>query len=225
MNIVLESKKWLETHMWHTKRMKMVNIWGYRLASRPNTKSARVIYRASTRLSIIHDASYWSCLQLEGELDDIEKVVKTLTDPTASAVASERYNKGNRVGTGYLYQYLSYPKKLISPISFLWKPETKDTLWLWVHPAGRNEALEAIKTAIEKQHVNNKVQFSDLHNEILRFDLTGPRSTALLQAILDPINDTDAGNKVWHALKDLRSSTSLPPGAVIGLTVHDPRLK
>jgi len=26
-------KKWLETHLWHTKRMHMENIWGYRLVS------------------------------------------------------------------------------------------------------------------------------------------------------------------------------------------------
>jgi len=24
-------KKWLETHIWHTKRMRMENMWGYRL--------------------------------------------------------------------------------------------------------------------------------------------------------------------------------------------------
>ena len=24
-------KKWLETHVWHAKRMKMIEIWGYKL--------------------------------------------------------------------------------------------------------------------------------------------------------------------------------------------------
>ncbi|KAI8878116.1 POPLD-domain-containing protein, partial [Backusella circina FSU 941] len=157
--------------------------------------------QTSTKLSILHDASYWACFELKGQLKDIA------------------------IGMGYLYQYLSYPKKLISPISFLWKPETKDTLWLWVHPAGINEALEAIKIAIEKQDVKDTVQFRDLREDILRFDFTGPRSTALLQAILEPVNNVDAGNRLWNGLKDLRSSTSLPPGAVIGLTVNDPRLK
>ena len=28
---VLEDKKWLETHLWHAKRMRMENMWGYRL--------------------------------------------------------------------------------------------------------------------------------------------------------------------------------------------------
>jgi hypothetical protein len=42
--IIVGQKRWLETHIWHAKRMHMKNIWGYRLvsmqcfisASRPN---------------------------------------------------------------------------------------------------------------------------------------------------------------------------------------------
>jgi hypothetical protein len=26
-----DDKTWLETHLWHAKRMKMSNMWGYRL--------------------------------------------------------------------------------------------------------------------------------------------------------------------------------------------------
>jgi hypothetical protein len=29
--MALEDKKWLETHLWHAKRMHMENMWGYRL--------------------------------------------------------------------------------------------------------------------------------------------------------------------------------------------------
>ena len=31
--ICLGDKKWLETHLWHAKRMHMENMWGYRLVS------------------------------------------------------------------------------------------------------------------------------------------------------------------------------------------------
>lgn len=136
-----------------------------------------------------------------------------------------RFIKGNRLGTTNLYDYLGYPTKLICPISFLWKPKTNDTIWLWIHPSAINEALTFIKVAIKETEAAH-VELNDLRNEILKFELTGPRSTALLQAILDPVPDeTVRGNTVWKDLKQLRSSCSLSPGSVLGLLVQDPRLK
>jgi ribonuclease P/MRP protein subunit POP1 len=135
-----------------------------------------------------------------------------------------RYIKGNRSGSTNLYEYLGYPTKLICPISFLWKPKTKDTIWLWIHPASFNEALTFIKKAIQETKATN-IQLTDLRDQILRFELTGPRSTPLLQSILDPVSDNSVGNSVWKDLSQLRSSCSLSPGSVIGLVVQDPRLK
>ena len=40
-----KDKKWLETHLWHAKRMKMVTKWGYRLALCCNDKGVRANYR------------------------------------------------------------------------------------------------------------------------------------------------------------------------------------
>ncbi|RCH82061.1 hypothetical protein CU098_000584, partial [Rhizopus stolonifer] len=219
-----KSKKWLETHMWHTKRMKMNDIWGYRIASRPNTKSVRITYRSFTRLSIVHDASYMGCIELKGNTEEIIRALDTVTDAGSPSVGSERYIKGNRLGSTHLYEYLGYPTKLICPITFLWKP-SKDALWLWAHPSAFNEAMIFIKKALQETKSNN-VHISDLRDDILRFDLTGPRSTALLQAILDPVADQDIkGNQVWQDLSQLRSSSSLSPGSVIGLVVNDPRLR
>jgi len=31
-----KDKTWLETHIWHAKRMKMENMWGYRLVRTDN---------------------------------------------------------------------------------------------------------------------------------------------------------------------------------------------
>ncbi|KAI8970247.1 ribonucleases P/MRP protein subunit POP1-domain-containing protein [Mycotypha africana] len=220
-----KSKKWLETHIWHTKRMKMNDIWGYRIASRPNTKSVRTIYRSFTRLSIIHDASYMACIELSGVKEEIVKVMNTMTDLGLPSVGSERYIKGNRCGTTHLYEYLGYPTKLICPISFLWKFNSQDTIWLWIHPSAITEALVFLKKAIKEQKATS-IQLRDLRDEVLRFELTGPRSTALLQAILDPIQDgTINGNQIWKNLHQLRSSCSLSPGTVIGLIVNDPRLR
>ena len=39
----LDQNQWLETHIWHAKRMKMVNQWGYRLVRRSNHLGRREI--------------------------------------------------------------------------------------------------------------------------------------------------------------------------------------
>ncbi|KAF9230624.1 FAT domain-containing protein [Melanogaster broomeanus] len=40
-------KTWLETHIWHAKRAKMENMWGYRLAATPTEKAFRPSHHAS----------------------------------------------------------------------------------------------------------------------------------------------------------------------------------
>ena len=56
---------WLESHLWHAKRMKMIDMWGYRLALHPNDKSVRAAHRAvksSCLLQVLHfimTVSYW----------------------------------------------------------------------------------------------------------------------------------------------------------------------
>lgn len=36
---ILVDKTWLETHIWHAKRMKMENMWGYRLVRNDSQSS------------------------------------------------------------------------------------------------------------------------------------------------------------------------------------------
>jgi hypothetical protein len=52
-NLLLEYNRrqkryvWLETHLWHAKRFRMTEKWGYKLADFPNDKSFRACYRAT----------------------------------------------------------------------------------------------------------------------------------------------------------------------------------
>ena len=48
-----DNKVWLETHIWHAKRMKMVPQWGYSLAERSCNKGVRVNYRFMKKGSLI----------------------------------------------------------------------------------------------------------------------------------------------------------------------------
>lgn len=59
-----KSGKWLETHLWHAKRMKMVEKHGIKIALEPNQKSARSLYRAACFEAVVHDASYEKVIKL-----------------------------------------------------------------------------------------------------------------------------------------------------------------
>ncbi|CAO3587888.1 unnamed protein product [Absidia cylindrospora] len=225
--------RWLPTHKWHIKRMKMENWWGYRLAAHPMYKSRRVNYRSFTKISLLHDASYQGCLQIHGSQKLVTELLNKFTDPLLPSIGSNRFKKGTRIGHSYFYSQGEYPTNLISPITFLWRSSTTDndaTLWLWTHPSAFEIIQQQIQDAASLMKTP-QVKVQDLRKDFARFELTGPRSKDLLQAILVPVDghDNNQANSVnaqlWTSLQHVRSGCVLPNGAVIGLTVQDPRLR
>jgi ribonuclease P/MRP protein subunit POP1 len=57
--------RWLSTHLWATKRMRMINYHGYKIAFTPNDKSFRSAYRHFRHNSCLIDLSYYQCLCLK----------------------------------------------------------------------------------------------------------------------------------------------------------------
>lgn len=86
---------------------------------------------------------------------------------------------------------------MIAPATFLWKQETSTEesmdvdelskngqLWVWIHPSAFDQAHESIKKTLADLKLSDDVGIKDLENSLVIFDFTGPRSTALLQAVL-----------------------------------------
>ncbi|KAG1733032.1 ribonucleases P/MRP protein subunit POP1-domain-containing protein [Suillus paluster] len=113
-------KSWLETHIWHAKRMKMENMWGYRLAVTPTEKSFRPSHRASMHGSILHDASYSSLIELKGPEKILRNVLDLCCDPQCTGM--KRSMSGSRVLETDLYKSGSYPFDLIAPVTIMWRP-------------------------------------------------------------------------------------------------------
>ncbi|RDB17942.1 Ribonucleases P/MRP protein subunit POP1 [Hypsizygus marmoreus] len=115
-------KLWLETHIWHAKRMKMENMWGYRLAVHPTEKSFRPSHRASVHGSIIHDASYFSLIELKGPEKILKTILESCCDPQGLGPGSKRSTVGSRSLETHVYTPGSYPFDFISPATIIWKP-------------------------------------------------------------------------------------------------------
>eukprot|EP00834_Sanchytrium_tribonematis_P001431 NODE_35_length_36362_cov_0.944434.p7 type:complete len:449 gc:universal NODE_35_length_36362_cov_0.944434:18670-17324(-) len=54
------NSKWLATHIWHAKRMKMINLYSFKIASFPTLKCYKHLIKCSKISSVIHDRSYWT---------------------------------------------------------------------------------------------------------------------------------------------------------------------
>lgn len=190
--------KWLETHIWHAKRFHMVEKWGYKLGDRPCDKAFRACYRASAKHCLLQDISYFNCVEIEGPQEVLIAKLKMVCEPCVGlSIGAKAFIGGNREGKTVLFKPGSSPKKAIGTIFFSWKPSRVDKkiLWIWLHPAFYNEALnifinafEVTSTSMESDDVVKNVTFtselfriSELKFELNRFRLTGPLSQAILR--------------------------------------------
>ncbi|KAJ3873454.1 POP1-domain-containing protein [Lentinula edodes] len=114
-------KRWLETHIWHAKRMKMENMWGYRLAVTPTEKAFRPSHRASIHGSILHDSSYLSLIEMTGPEAILKAILEMCCDAQDVSPGAQRYTSGARVCKTHIYAPNRYPLGLICPITVMWK--------------------------------------------------------------------------------------------------------
>ncbi|TPX51035.1 hypothetical protein SeMB42_g02051 [Synchytrium endobioticum] len=226
------TKRWLETHVWHAKRMKMVELWGYRLADHPNEKSLRSSFRAGKTQCCIHDASYIGTLEISGSLNPIKNILDSVTDPSMIPVTSARHTSGVKSGESYLYTANQFPFGAVCPFTFIWKPLEADNsndenveraLWLFIHPSAYREAYNELENICTRA---TGVSVKRLDTELVRFELSGPRAHAILEETLQIPSEMKEmpPHQIWSDLLCLRTPVSLPPGVVFGLTVDDPRL-
>ncbi|KAH9847891.1 POP1-domain-containing protein [Lenzites betulinus] len=169
-----KDQTWLETHIWHAKRMHMDNMWGYRLAKTPTEKSFRPSHRASVHGSIIHDASYYATIEIEGPEDILRAALDSCCDCQGASPGAKRFLTGARALETCIYGYNTYPDHLIGPASVLWHvddvclnaehqgkgkakatgptsnaPSTrKRVVWIRVHPSITVEVHKALCSAV-----------------------------------------------------------------------------
>ncbi|XP_065204275.1 ribonucleases P/MRP protein subunit POP1 [Planococcus citri] len=142
---------WLETHIWHAKRFRMVRKWGYKLAERSCDKRFRASYRATFSHCLIQDVSYMNCIELNGPQQVLLDGFKLITSSECGlSVGAKCWLRGSREGKVTLYHKNSYPFRVIGDITFIWKPDkiedsTKSrTLWIWCHPSYYKELWDEL---------------------------------------------------------------------------------
>lgn len=105
------------------------------------------------------------------------------------------------------------------------KPKGRKLL-LRVHPSAFHQLWTELVEVARLQRP--PVVLEDLRFELASFALTGPGSAEALCAVLQPFTLSNApmgcSAQTWTQLSGLTNSASLPPGAILGFNVADPRL-
>lgn len=232
---------WLETHIWHSKRMKMIDLWGFRIPAHTSDRGIRAAYRASSVACTIHDASYFGCIQLEGRESDILLLLSMVCPPVGSHVSNNMYLPGGRASEVMLHRPNAFPLHPICPASFMWRPRSFPSgsggpcelegetpmfrsLWLWVHPVAYDEAMWALKEAVtmagsnESSNAAPSVAVNSLRYEFNRFELRGPRAHGVLRKVQLPFShlssrDSPLRLQVLQAVTASYAGGVAPPGA------------
>ncbi|CDW58579.1 lissencephaly 1 [Trichuris trichiura] len=215
--------RWLETHIWHAKRFKMIEAWGYKLADKCFQRCWRASFRDSKRHCTIEDISYFICIELAGRqkqlINGLNELCSSEVGLTFAAVSVLR---GHREGRVVLYEQGRYPYGCIGPCSFIWEPcdcpedNIIRKIWIWVHPSIKTKILSSLRSLfhlgeyksadaiMDTKKVNclsdfrllgstrNCVLAPDgnislvlLEDAMLRFRLSGPKSSFILRQVLD----------------------------------------
>eukprot|EP01130_Rhizamoeba_saxonica_P014736 TRINITY_DN6467_c0_g2_i2.p1 TRINITY_DN6467_c0_g2~~TRINITY_DN6467_c0_g2_i2.p1 ORF type:complete len:598 (-),score=102.98 TRINITY_DN6467_c0_g2_i2:24-1667(-) len=212
-----EGKLWLPTHIWHAKRFHMINKWGYRIAKTTTNKGARAAYRGSKNESVLYDSSYLIPIQISGEEDKIISFMRGVSSSECRSVGNFLYINGTREGE---ISICDIDGNLVCPVKFFWKPKSQQSdriLFLWIHPSSLNDVRETLD-CFDSDGI--KISYKD--REFSRFELIGPKSGKVLRNILSEVESSQ--DMRLEKCLSVRPS-SLPSGAILGLTVHDPRIK
>ncbi|XP_037491232.1 uncharacterized protein LOC105640062 isoform X2 [Jatropha curcas] len=178
-----DGTKRLRTHVWHAKRFTMTKLWGFHLplGLQGRGRGSRALLRWYKHGALVHDASYYTAVQLEGPEESLMSVLRMVLEPSPSTHSDEVTNailSGVTYGTAMLRHVGANVSQLIAPVTYMWQPShlwngenrgnennydgsnkplssescpSGRQLWVWIHASAFSEGYDALKSASQKQ--------------------------------------------------------------------------
>ncbi|KAJ2779785.1 Ribonucleases P/MRP protein subunit pop1 [Coemansia javaensis] len=225
-------KRWLETHVWHAKRMRMAERWGAMVAETPNERSHRAAYRAAKDRTHVQDVSFYRTLELAGPAPAVAALVRRLAAPGGAALDSRPCLAGARAAPLTLHRAGRFPLAALGPALALWQPQPDASaprrLWLRVHPAHADAVRAELAAVLAEPGVEATptVRLADVSTDVVSFELLGAQSTPMLATVLAHVTDpAAAGAAALRLVRAVPSPAVLSEGVVLALRIHDPRLR
>ncbi|KAL8663738.1 MAG: hypothetical protein Q9168_008043, partial [Polycauliona sp. 1 TL-2023] len=244
-------KSWLPTHLYHAKRAHMTEpkhpLWRFAIPLSLNEKGYRKTHRAgSLRGCVAWDTSYMSTIGAEGVEASLLGLLRSLgvDEGALSGTRMAKWRAGTRSWHGWLRER-DGEQKWISEADIFWYsqedplPITEDSskpagkkkrrIFIRVHPSAFLQLWTEILKVAKIQRP--PVMVEDLRFELGSIQIAGPGSTETLLAALNSVmksNEAITHNgcaKTWSSLGLVTNPSTLPPNAVLGFNISDPRLR
>ncbi|CAM9685266.1 unnamed protein product, partial [Ectocarpus sp. 12 AP-2014] len=113
--------RWLETHIWHAKRMHMKHAWGFVLPAESN-RGPRAAVEAALKHCTLQDLTFMRPLELRGPRWCILGALSAVTDPLDSRPKQQSCVDGFVEARTHLYRANEFPLGCVAPVTVLWAP-------------------------------------------------------------------------------------------------------
>lgn len=120
--------RWLETHIWHAKRMHMRTQWGWCFGGSKSDMGCAATIRAAQQRATVHDATYQTPIEISGTVGELVKTFALLGDPGSPTLTSSNLLRtlkilcGQREVETMTHKVGKFPRGIIGPMRVLLNP-------------------------------------------------------------------------------------------------------
>ncbi|GAB2298433.1 hypothetical protein Dimus_032498 [Dionaea muscipula] len=121
-----DGTKRLRTHVWHAKRFSMTKLWGFHLpiGLHGSGRGSRALLKWYRRGAVLHDASYYSAVMLEGPEDLMLSILGMVLTPSPLAYSEDIFKQilSGDIHQSALLHHAEDDSQTICPLTYMWRP-------------------------------------------------------------------------------------------------------
>ncbi|KAL6654279.1 hypothetical protein ACP70R_007744 [Stipagrostis hirtigluma subsp. patula] len=124
----------LRTHLWHAKRFTMERRWGFVLpvGAQGRGRGSRSVLKQLKNGTVIHDASYFVPVELEGPEDSLLSILRMVVHPSPADKTPDSKHLQDQIMRGVCYENAmlrnvgSPHAQIIGPVTYMWRPWSRE---------------------------------------------------------------------------------------------------
>ncbi|KAF0896452.1 hypothetical protein E2562_024316 [Oryza meyeriana var. granulata] len=125
----------LRTHLWHAKRFAMERRWGFILpiGAQGRGRGSRTVLKWLKNGTVVHDASYFTPVELEGPEDSLLSIVRMVLHHSPEDKTPGLKHLHGQVMRGVCYENAmlwcvgSPHSEIVGPVTYMWRPFLRES--------------------------------------------------------------------------------------------------